>query len=350
MMKRFLPLFLFFLGSGLFILNILVVIQVNKINNRKVQYSPIANEKKESPEADLGINEKFLNSDLFDKNVLNILLLGIDRRSKFEYSYRTDIMILLSVNVETNKVTLVSVPRDLWYQGQRVNATYITQGFDELSDAFYEITGLKTNKYILTDFEDFSWIVDAMGGVPVTVERSFIDSSYPVDATLGYQTISFTQGPEKLTGERALIYSRSRKGSNGEGSDWARMRRQHLILRGMIDAIVQPGNLFNPMNVEKAFNHVTEGRMDTNLSIEDSKFLWDMYKDKDKYEIHSLFLDSTYVYSPPMQDYGGAWVLVSADQNYESFKKDLRGKLYDEEIEENEADLTVNSAEQETTN
>ena len=276
------------------------------------------------------VNQKFLNSDLFDENVLNIVLLGIDRRSKFEYSYRTDIMILLSVNIETNKVTLVSIPRDLWYQGQRVNATYISQGFDDLSNAFYEITGLKANKFILTDFEDFSWIVDAMGGVPVIVERSFLDSRYPVDATLEYQTISFTEGPEVLTGERALIYSRSRKGSNGEGSDWARMKRQHLILRGMLEAITQPDNLFDPMNVEKAFELVTEDRMDTNLTLEDAKFLWDMFKDKDDYEIHSLFLDNTYVYSPPMADYGGAWVLVSADQNYQNFKKDLREKLFDE--------------------
>jgi LCP family protein required for cell wall assembly len=276
----------------------------------------------------VGKKKSQYDSELENKNIINILLLGIDRRSKYELSYRTDIMILLSINPEDNIAVLTSVPRDLWYGGQRVNATYITNGWSAMQDALETFTGLRPDRFILTDFQDFSWIVDAMGGVTVNVERSFVDSSYPIDATKTYQTVSFTQGPEKLTGSRALIYSRSRKGTNGEGSDWARMKRQHLILKGMLDAVVQPGSLFRPMNVEKAFNMVTTNRMDTNLTLPDAYYLWDFYKDKDSYEIESLFLDTNYVYNPPMSEYGGAWVLAPLSGGYSEFQQVVHSTLY----------------------
>lgn len=260
-------------------------------------------------------------------NPINILLLGIDRRSKFEYSYRTDIMILISANPSTNNVVLTSIPRDLWYNGNKINALYITSGWETLKEAVGEITGQEPQRFILTDFEDFSWIVDAMGGVPVSVERTFTDSNYPIDETKGIQTVTFTQGPEQLSGERALIYARSRKGNNGEGSDWARMRRQHKILVGMLDAVLQPSSLFNPMVVEKAYNMVTQGRMDTNLELKDATYLWDFYKDRDSYKIHSLFLDYEYLYSPPLEQYGGAWTIVPKDGNYQTFQSVVNDRL-----------------------
>lgn len=260
-------------------------------------------------------------------NPINILLLGIDRRSKLEYSYRTDIMILLSINPLTNNVVMISIPRDLWYRGGKINGLFVSSGWDEMKRAVGEITGLEPERFILTDFEDFSWVVDAMGGVPVAVERSFIDPSYPIDETKEIQTVSFTQGPETLTGERALIFARSRKGTNGEGSDWARMRRQHKILTGMLNAVLQPSSIFSPMVVENAYKTVTEGRMDTNLEIKDAAYLWDFYKDKDDYTIHSLFLDHEYLFSPPLLDYGGAWTVVPRDGDYHTFQSVVQDRL-----------------------
>ena len=260
-------------------------------------------------------------------NPINILLMGIDRRSKAEFGYRTDIMILLSINPQANQVVLTSIPRDLWYDGGKINGLFLGSGWESMKTAVLNVTGYTPQRYIITDFEDFSWIVDALGGVPVEVATSFTDTGYPIDATLEYQTVSFIQGRELLTGERALIYARSRKGDNGEGSDWARMRRQHKILTGMLSAIIQPGSLFNPMVVENAFKMVTTGRMETNLKLEDARYLWDFYQDKDKYNIHSLFLDYDYLYSPPPEEYGGAWTIVPLDGNYRTFQSAVRDSL-----------------------
>ncbi len=250
---------------------------------------------------------------------MNILLLGIDRRSRFETSFRSDIMILMAINPLTKKIVLISVPRDLWVSGGRINAVYAQNGWEGMRNAFEKITGLKPDNFVLTDFRDFSWIIDAMNGITVNIEKTFTDSEFPVDATKGYQTVTFTQGVERLTGERALIFSRSRHGNNSEGSDWMRQKRQHLILRGMKDAIIQPGSIFNPMIVEKAFDLVTNGKMDTNLTLNDAKYLWDLYQNRDQYTIESIYMDSNYVYNPPMSDYGGAWVLIPKNNDYSIF-------------------------------
>ena len=138
--------------------------------------------------------------------------------------------------------------------------------------------------------------------------------------------MSFAKGDEKLTGSRALIYARSRKGDFDNG-DWGRMKRQHNILKGMLIAVAQPESLFNPMVVEKAYKTVTEGKMDTNLSVMDAKYLWDYYKDKDKYTIESLYMDYDYLYTPPSDEYGGAWVMVPKPGGAEQFKQAILSKL-----------------------
>lgn len=285
---------------------------VNKPSSTETPKSPIGDVIEENIQK--VINSKY-DSDLVNKDRINILLLGIDRRSKAELGYRTDIMILVSVDKTTNQVVMTSVPRDLWWGGGRVNAVLNGQGWESLQTAFNEITGITPDRFVLTDFEDFVWIVDSMGGVPVDIQTTFTDSQYPVDETFEYQTVTFTQGTEKLTGERALIFARSRKGDFDNG-DWGRMKRQHLILKGFLDAVVQPESIFNPMVVEKAFELVTNKGMETNLTIEDSKFLWDFYKDKDQYNINSLFVDHDYLYTPPMSEYGGAWVLAPINNDF----------------------------------
>ncbi len=330
-----------------------VLIQTKQIkSDPKEVISPIAKTNKESAfKKQLAkltgtqSDAEIYDTELASKDVINILLMGIDRRSKDEFGYRTDIMILLSINKKDNRVVMTSVPRDLWVAGGRINAIYVQNGWEGMQQAFEEITNQKPDRYVLTDFEDFSWIVDQIGGVPVNVTTTFTDSEYPVDITKEYQTISFTAGPEKLSGERALIFARSRKGDNDNG-DWGRMKRQHLILKGMLDAIVQPQSFIckntegtdknlgtceskvNKNTLEYALKMVTTGRMDTNLALNDLAYLWDFYKDKDKYVIESIFMDYEYVFTPPADDYGGAWVLAPIGDDYTKFQTAVNNKLF----------------------
>jgi len=269
-------------------------------------------------------------SVLKDKEVLNILLIGIDRRSKTQAGFNTDVMILLSINFKVKKVLLTSVPRDLWINGNKINALYTVFGYDTLKDAFEKITGMKVDGYIRCDFEDFRWLADAMGGIPVNVLTTFTDTTFPNNADTGVVSVTFTEGKEVMTGQRALTFARSRHGNNGEGSDLMRAKRQHILLQGMLDGINQSTSIFWPMNVETFYYTVSAAnRMLTTLSLEDAYYLWRFYDQSKNFEIESFVVGDKYIYHPgiyPQSEFH-AWVFTPRDETFKTLQTDVQAKL-----------------------
>jgi len=266
-------------------------------------------------------------------DVINILLLGVDssegRRSRGQTGFNTDSMIMVSVNTKTNRILLTSVPRDLWINGNKINALYTVYGEEVLVDAYEKITGQEIDGIIRVDFDQFMWLVDSFGGVPVNVETTFVDDTFPDRQDKDVETITFAQGPETLYGWRALTFARSRHGNNGEGSDLMRAKRQHLILKGMVNAISQNGSKFWPMNIENLYNAIKTEEIYTTLTLEDCTFLWDFYKDKDKYQVESLVVGADYVYHPgmyPNSEYR-AWVFVAKEPGFANLHRDITAKL-----------------------
>ena len=94
----------------------------------------------------------------------------------------------------------------------------------------------------------------------------------------------------------------------------------------MPEAILSPRSVFNPFNIEKFYELVTE-RMVTDLSLNDAKLLWSFYSDRGTYTIDSFLVDSTFLYNPPMAEYGGAWVLVPINNDYTPIHTALKQKL-----------------------
>lgn len=281
-----------------------------------------------------GITGNKKENTVFENDIINVLLLGIDtsegRRLRGQGGFNTDTMILLSANPQTNHILLTSVPRDLWINGNKINALYTLNGEESLTDAFEKVTGQKVDGIIRADFDHFTWIVDAFGGIPIDVQRTFTDYSFPNNTDSGLITAIFTQGHELMLGERALTFARSRKGNNGEGSDLMRAKRQHLILQGMIAAVSQPESIFWPMNIKKFYTAVTApDKMYTTLTLADVKYLWDFYKDKNQYEIESFVVDGTYVYHPGMYPNSPyhAWVFVAREPGFANLHTDIVAKL-----------------------
>lgn len=265
-------------------------------------------------------------------NRINILLIGTDlsseRSAKGQIGFNTDSMILLSADTNTNKVLLTSVPRDLWINGNKINALYTIYGYDTLKDAFERITGQKVDGYIAIDFDAFKWLVNSFGGVKVTVPNTFTDSSFPDNSDTISTTVSFAQGTEVMDGDRALTYARSRKGNNGEGSDLMRAKRQHILLQGFVDSVSQPTSTFWPMDI-KDFYEIATKQTTTNLTLDDAYYLWDFYKDKDRYTVESFVIGDEYIYHPglyPDSPYQ-AWVFVPREENFDTLHKDIEDKL-----------------------
>jgi LCP family protein required for cell wall assembly len=267
-----------------------------------------------------------------NNTVLNVLLIGTDtslsRRQRGQLGFNTDALVLVSVNPEKNIVLLTSVPRDLWVNGNKINALYILYGWESLKGAFEEITAQKIDGYVATDFDGFRWIVDSFGDTPIKIKNTFTDISFPNNQDSDVIPVSFVAGEEKMTGERALTYARSRKGNNGEGSDLMRAKRQHLILQGLTDAISQPESLFQPMNLPTFYEMVTQ-HMETSLSLDDVYYLWDFYKDRDKYTLESFVIGDNYLYYPGMYPESPyhAWVFLPLGNSFSKLQTDISAKL-----------------------
>ncbi len=213
-----------------------------------------------------------------DQNQINILLLGYGGEGH-DGPYLTDSIILASINPQTNKVLLTSIPRDyLWNDTdpqapQKINSAF-AYGLGGKGDfaaaganaraAVEKLTGLTIPYFFSIDFSGFKEAVDQVGGLDINVPNGFSDSQYP-DNNFGYlPTQTFTAGQQHMDGARALIYARSRHGDNNEGSDFARSKRQSLILNAFETKVRQQNLLANPTTLNALFN-IVSNHLRTNM-------------------------------------------------------------------------------------
>jgi LCP family protein required for cell wall assembly len=161
---------------------------------------------------------------------LNVLVMGIDSRGTVGDTQNTDTMIVLSLDPLNRTASMLSVPRDTLVtipgQGQaKINAAYAIGGPDLAQKTVEGLLGIKLNSYALVDFGAFTRIVDTVGGVLIDVKRPIRDESYPT-ADYGVERLLIQPGPQRMPGDVALKYARSRHDSN----DFSRARRQQDVI------------------------------------------------------------------------------------------------------------------------
>ncbi len=210
-------------------------------------------------------------------NRINFLLSGIGGAGH-DGAYLADTIIFVSFKPSTKEVAMISIPRDLYVEipefGWRkinnatafgLNSDYPGGDDGLLTDVVEQVIGLPIHYYARIDFEGFRQAIDDLGGVDVEVANSFTDYQYP-DYQHGYQTITFVKGPAHLTGERALQYVRSRHGSNGEGSDFARSERQQKVLFAAKDKLLSINTIVNPTKIVSMLDDLGDHNQ-TNLQV-----------------------------------------------------------------------------------
>ncbi|MGE5297816.1 MAG: LCP family protein [Acidobacteriaceae bacterium] len=235
-----------------------------------------------------------------ETGTVNILLLGYGGPGH-DGAYLTDTMIVASINMETKEVVLISIPRDFVISFpnrgfQKINAAY---AYAEASQpgtggpaaiaAAEKVTGLTIPYYASVDFKGFVKAVDHVGGVDITVDRTFTDNMYPNSKNGYLPPVTFTKGIEHMNGERALIFARSRHGNNGEGNDFARSERQKKILVAMKTKLQNLG-LTDISTINELLNDFTEN-FRTNLEPTELKRLSEVAHDIPADNIYSLSLD-----------------------------------------------------------
>ena len=207
---------------------------------------------------------------------VNILIMGIGGAGH-DGPDLTDSVILASLKPSTGKIALLSIPRDLWintpdYGHVKLNsinayAEAKAKGSGPAAETadLSLVLGQPIEYWARIDFSGFEKIINTVGGVDVTVDRSFTDSAFPVsDASNLLKTVSFTAGAQHMDGKTALDFARSRHGSNGEGSDFARSKRQEKIILAIREKLLKAGTLLNPFTMNSLYETV-RGSLATNL-------------------------------------------------------------------------------------
>lgn len=309
--------------------------------------------------ADFGSKKELKSSD----GRTNILVIGLDKREDkyIQTGNLTDTMIVASIDPLNRDVKLVSLPRDLWVvvdgRGSKINEVLTIHGFDKLSESIENALGIKIHYTAKVDFQSFEKIIDKLGGVEIENPVAFTDNFYPKfgwenetcgldvetlkedrlaelveeneDAKLEdvvlserdfpcrFERITFEQGTITLGGEDALKYARSRHSlDNNQGNDFARAKRQHLIIFGVLNKALSTEVITNPNKVRELFLEGTKF-IETDFSTAELMVTLPLIADAKNFELKSAVLQagnpedvgSVLVQGNP-DDYNGLYVLV----------------------------------------
>ena len=269
---------------------------------------------------------------------INILLLGMGGENH-DGGNLTDTIILLSLKPSTKQAAMISVPRDMvapdkngnWRKVNSVNAYAEKEeegsGGKAICDTLSTLLDEPIPYYIRADFEGFVNIIDEVGGVDVYVENTFDDYTYPIsgredaaDYYSRFQHLHFDKGWQKMDGATALKYARSRHSLGVEGSDFARAKRQQIVLEAAKDKVLSRNTLTNPATLTKIIGQL-ESHIGTNLQISEMIKLWNMFKDIQKAQITNKVLDNSV--SGLLMDGrgdGGAYILLPRGNSFKPIR------------------------------
>lgn len=316
-----------------------------------------------------------------DHGRTNVLILGIGGKGH-DGPDLTDTLILASIDKDAKDVALVSIPRDLWVPTDSVKINHVyaygeesgEQGLESAANTIEELLGIPIHYAFRIDFNGFMKAVDLVGGLDIDVETAFVDPRYPVpgkeddfcdltieeqekdgvkvqiviDATgsaipltqidekndpflCRYETLTFKNGPTTMDGTTALKFVRSRHGTNGEGSDFARSARQQKVILAFKQKVTSQETLTSPKKIIELLR-TFGASIDTNIGDEEVPLFAKMVTKIGDENIRRIVLDATrpesvLEFGLP-QNHNGQSVVIPKDNNWEELKSYLNREIY----------------------
>lgn len=287
------------------------------------------------------------NKHSFENRKVTFLILGLDNRDDaLETTLLTDTIILASLDTGAKKLTLIPLPRDLWIDElkTKINALYYygEKGDHETGPSYTtrwieEFTGLGIDYYLVLNYLKIPALIDSLGEVTVDVDSSFTDHEYPNPDYISdqskpqYITVSFEKGKEKMDGQRALAFIRSRHSNGSQGSDVSRSQRQLQLVNAMIDQVTSRQMILDPYTVGKLYRFWKD-EITTNIPDEDLVSIAFALRTKhltiNAVQIPtSLDADKRSIFiNPPIEKYG-LWVWEPVDPTWEELKSFMEEQL-----------------------
>ncbi|HDR7889015.1 TPA: LCP family protein [Bacillus toyonensis] len=273
--KRRRKLFYFFIFAFLF--GSVGVYILNSYTSLMGMYSGFSREKSDLRTKDVEIT----------KQPFTILIMGIEDYATDGQNGRTDSLMFATVNPKTQRISLMSIPRDSRVpivgkdKEDKINAAHAYGGEQMAIKTVEGFLKVPVDHYIKIDFQGFKGIVDAVGGVTVDVPFDFWERS-DVDY---YKKIQFKQGQQNLNGEEALAYVRMRK--QDPNGDYGRAARQRQLLA----AVAQKLNSASTVFKIKDLTTVVGKYIKTDIPISDGLALYNKLSGFDPSTIQTLKLE-----------------------------------------------------------
>ncbi len=274
------------------------------------------------------------------KERVNILVLGIDQREveTDEGPWRTDTMIVLTLDPVSMTAGMLSIPRDLYVpipgyerqlgSNQRINTAHYygdlfgyPGGGPALAKRTVEYNlGIPIHFYVRLNFTAFERLVDEIGGIDIYVPETINDPDYP-DEGYGYDPFYIEAGWHHLDGKTALKYARTRATFGG---DFDRAKRQQQVILAIRDRVLDLGLL--PQLIAKApqLLQTLGNAVQTDMTLEQAQQLAWLAAQVDRDRIQSAVLDN--YYTIPYETPDGQQVLVPIREKM----RELRDTLFAE--------------------
>ena len=281
----------------------------------------------------------------------NILLLGMGGAAH-EGAQLTDSIIVVSLDLASVDAVLLSIPRDIWIDSlqTKINATYYygeqqqeRGGLLLTKAAVEEVIGQPIHYAVAIDFEGFQRAIDLVEGVEIDVPQSFDDEKYPIPGMeqaepeeLRYEHLHFDAGLQKMNGEKALKYVRSRNAEGEQGTDFARARRQQQVLVAFKNKLLSLDTILSPTKLKELVQTFTVSvHTDMNeaeyLSL--AKLAIQTKKENLREDTLSTQDEETgkegLLIHPSPAAYDGQWVLIGKDDSWDEVKRYVEMLLYE---------------------
>lgn len=200
------------------------------------------------------------------KHPFNILITGSDSRVGLSENARSDVNMVVTINPSTNTILLTSIPRDYYVTTvcdaadgcqngamDKITHTGMT-GVNTTKRTVENLLGIEINYTVKVGFETVTEIVDALGGIDVTVESGYAVSSFLTNPKYGV-----TEGINHLDGAGALAYARERYAYT-EG-DRQRTKNQQQVVMAIIDKMTSSSVLANYSDLMEALGNTFQTTM-----------------------------------------------------------------------------------------
>lgn len=309
-----------------------------------------------------------------DNNRVNILLLGVGGEGH-EGPYLSDSIIIASIDKKGKDVALINIPRDLWVPdlNAKINAAYAfgqekdNRGIETAEKTVSKLFGVPIHYSFRLDFDGFIEAVDQVGGLNIDIENGFIDPAYPIpgkekdtcgieiedrgslvyfkDATgaavllteennpfiCRYETLTFKKGLTDMDGKTALKFVRSRHGTNGENSDFARSARQEKVLSAFKEKVFSTETLLNPKKILD-LAATFDNSIDTNIEAEEIPLFLKLAQKARNAAIRRIVLDvgrnESLLEEGNPEDHGGQFVLVPKNSAWQEFAEYIQAEIF----------------------